>query len=218
MSFRQFLFFTAVTIPACLLLILFLDQPLALFVHRYLAGGVPFFAAYTTAADNAYETSVRSRLLGLPALYVVLALGFVLGRWVLKRRWGTLFLIMLLAHIASQGSSNVLKGVVHRLRPEVLFAGGYPGTGLWAPGPHNDSFPSTHTAIYFSLFMPLVAALPRVWAPLLVLPGLIGLGRLVLGAHYLSDVLFSLWLVVAYTFLFGLLGKPRAAGDPLGPE
>jgi membrane-associated phospholipid phosphatase len=45
--------------------------------------------------------------------------------------------------------------------------------------------------------------------PLLVLPGFVALGRLVLGVHYLSDVWFSVWLVAAFTFLFGLLARPR---------
>ena len=213
MTLRQFLLFTAVSLPACLLLILFLDQPLALFFRHYLGWGTPFFAAYTTAADAAYQAAVKTHILGLPALYVSLLAGFVLGRWVLKRGWGTLFLVVLLTHLASQGCSNVLKGMVHRLRPEVLFGRGYVGTGLWQMGAHNDSFPSTHTAIYFSLFLPLAVAFPRWRVPLLVLPGLIGIGRLVLGMHYPSDVWFSLWLVVAFTFLFGLLTRPRALNE-----
>ncbi|MDO7852238.1 phosphatase PAP2 family protein [Hymenobacter convexus] len=209
MTLRQFLLFTALTLPACALLILFLDQPITLFVHRHTGWAEPLFSAYTAAADTAYEAAVSTHMLKLPVLYLALLVLFVLGRWVLKRRWGTLALIVLLTHIASQGTSNVLKGTVHRLRPEVLFSGGYPGTGLWATGPHNDSFPSTHTAIYFSLFWPLALAFPRWRVPLLVLPGLIMLGRLVMGAHYPSDVWFSAWLVVAYTFLFSLLDRPR---------
>ena len=214
MTLRQFLLFTAVSLPACVLLILFIDRPLALFIHGHSAGLVPFFAAYTTAADTVWEASMSTHVLGLPVLFVGLMVGFILGRWVLRQRWGTLLLIVLLTHIASQGTSNVLKGVVHRLRPEVLFGNGYSGLGLWATGPHNDSFPSTHTAIYFSLFMPLALAFPRWRWPLLVLPGLIGVGRLVLGHHYLSDVWFSLWLVVAFSGLFGLLGRPRRAPAP----
>ena len=213
MTFRSFLYFTALTLAGCTLLICFFDQPLARAAHGYLAGAQPFFAGYTSAADAAYEAAVHTRVGPLPALYAGLMGGFVLGRWVLRRRWGTLFLIVLLTHIASQGSSNVLKGVVHRLRPEVLLGAGYAGLGLGREGPHNDSFPSTHTAIYFSLFWPLAVAFPRWRGPLLVLPGLIALGRLVLGAHYLSDVWFSLWLVVAFTFLFGLLARPRAGDE-----
>jgi membrane-associated phospholipid phosphatase len=54
----------------------------------------------------------------------------------------------------------------------------------------------------------LAVAFPRYRGPLLALPVLIGLGRLVLGAHYLADVWFSVWLVAAFTCLFGqLLGR-----------
>ena len=207
---RPLLYFTAVTLVSCALLILFIDQPLTRFIHQHTAWAKPFFAAYTTALDDAYNAAVDTHLAGLPVLYVALILAYVLGRRVLryqgrKRRGATLFLIILFTHIASRGSSNVLKGVVHRFRPEVLLSTGYKGTGLLATGPHNDSFPSTHTAIYLSLFWPLAVAFPRYRVPLLVLPGLIMVGRLVLGMHYVSDVWFSAWQAVMWTALFTLL-------------
>ena len=202
---RPFLYFTAGTLAACTLLILFLDQPIARFIHAHTAGAIPFFQTYTVAADAGYEAATRTRVLGLPLLYVALALAYVLGRWGLKRRGATVWLITLLTHIAAHGSSNVLKGVVHRLRPEVLFDTGYAGLGLWATGPHNDSFPSSHTTVFLSLFWPLALAFPRWRLPLLVLPGLILVGRWVLGAHYVSDVWFSAWLVVAWAMLFSWL-------------
>ena len=207
---RQFLFFTAVSLPACALFILFLDQPLALFIHQHFTWAAPFFATLTTTADTVHK-ALMTHVLGLPIIFLGLGLAFAIGRYGLKRRGATIFLILLLTHEFSMVLANVLKGVVHRLRPEVQFGAGYSGSGLWQAGPHNDSFPSSHTATYFSLFLPLAVAFPRWRGPLLVLPGLIGIGRLVLGAHYLSDVWFSLWLVVALTFLFGLLGRPRPA-------
>ena len=209
MTLRQFLYFTALTLPACALLILFLDHPLARFIHGHFGGAAPFFAALTAAADAAHE-ALMTHVLGLPVIFLALGLAFAIGRYALKRRVATLFLILLLTHEFSMVLANVMKGSVHRLRPEVQFGTGYVGTGLWASGPHNDSFPSSHTAIYFSLFWPLALAFPRFRVPLLVLPGLIALGRLVLSMHYLSDVWFSLWLVVALTFLFGLLDRSRA--------
>ena len=213
MTLRQFLVFTALTLPACALLILFFDQPLARFIHGHFGGAAPFFAALTATADKVHD-ALMTHVAGLPIIFLALGLAFAIGRYALKRRGATIFLILLLTHEFSMVLANVLKGTVHRLRPEVLFGTGYAGTGLWATGPHNDSFPSTHTATYFSLFWPLAVAFPKYRGPLLVLPGLIALGRLVLGAHYLSDVWFSLWLVVALTFLFGLLDRPRrlAAG------
>jgi membrane-associated phospholipid phosphatase len=211
MPLRQFLLFTAVSLPACVLLVLFLDQPLAGFIHGHFTWSAPFFAALTAAADHTHD-ALMAHLLGLPVIFLALGLAFAVGRYALKRRGATLFLVLLLTHEFSMVLARVLKGAVHRLRPEVQFGTGYAGTGLWATGPHNDSFPSYHTAVYFSLFWPLALAFPRFRVPLLVLPSLIGLGRLVLGAHYLSDVWFSLWLVAALTFLFGRLERPR-----LGP-
>ena len=210
MTLRQFLLFTALTLPACALLILFLDQPLAGFVHGHFTWSAPFFAALTATADRAHD-ALMTHVLGLPVIFLALGLAFAIGRYGLKRRGATLFLVLLLTHEFSMVLANVLKGAVHRLRPEVQFGAGYTGAGLWAEGPHNDSFPSYHTAVYFSLFWPVAVAFPKYRGPLLVLPGLIGLGRLVLGAHYLSDVWFSVWLVVALTFLFGRLDKPKGA-------
>ena len=208
MTLRQFLYFTALTLPACALLILFLDHPLAQFIHGHFGGAAPFFSALTAAADAAHE-ALMTHVLGLPVIFLVLGLAFAIGRYALKRRGATLFLILLLTHEFSVVLANALKGSVHRLRPEVQFGADYVGTGLWASGPHNDSFPSSHTATYFSLCWPLALAFPRWRVPLLVLPGLVALGRLVLGMHYLSDVWFSLWLVVALTFLFSQLDRPR---------
>ncbi|GAA4052184.1 phosphatase PAP2 family protein [Hymenobacter glaciei] len=208
MTLRQFLLFTAISLPACALLILFLDQPLAGFIHGHFTWATPFFAALTATADRIHE-ALMTHLLGLPIIFLALGLAFAIGRYALKRRGATLFLVLLLTHEFSMVLANVLKGAVHRLRPEVQFGAGYTGTGLWAETPHNDSFPSYHTAVYFSLFWPLAVAFPKYRVPLLVLPAFIALGRLVLGAHYLSDVWFSLWLVVALTFLFGRLDKPR---------
>ena len=210
MTLRQFLVFTALTLPACALLILFFDQPLARFIHGHFSGAAPFFAALTATADRAHD-ALMTHVLGLPVIFLALGLAFAIGRYGLKRRGATLFLVLLLTHEFSMVLANVLKGAVHRLRPEVQFGAGYTGSGLWAEGPHNDSFPSYHTAVYFSLFWPVAVAFPKYRGPLLVLPGLIGLGRLVLGAHYLSDVWFSVWLVVALTFLFGRLDKPKGA-------
>ena len=208
MTLRQFLYFTALTLPACALLILFLVHPLARFIHGPFGGAAPFFAALTAAADAAHE-ALMTHVLGLPVIFLVLGLAVAIGRYALKQRGAALFLILLLTHEFSMVLANVLKGSVHRLRPEVQFGTGYVGTGLWANGPHNDSFPSSHTATYFSLCWPLALAFPRWRVPLLVLPGLVALGRLVLGMHYLSDVWFSLWLVVALTFLFSQLDRPR---------
>jgi len=192
---HPFVAFTALTVPACLALILWLDKPLALWAHRYAAGAVPFFASFTNAVDRAYEAT---NVGGQPTLFGALGLAYLLGRWGLRRRWATVLLITLLTHLASVISAGVLKIAVHRPRPGALFTPGYA---------ESFSFPSSHTAIYWSLFLPLALAFPRWRWPLLAVPVLIALGRLVLGAHYLSDVWAAIWLVAAWATLFGLLRR-----------
>ena len=213
LTLRQFLRLTAVLLPACLLLILWLDQPLALLLHRHCAGIQPFFATLTSTADSAHDASMVHEM-GIPAIFLLLALGYVVSRWVLRSPVAAVFLVLLLTHELSMVAAKVLKGVLLRLRPQALFAGSYSGLGFGHDGPHTGSFPSTHTAIYFSLLLPLAVAFPRYRLPLLALPVLIGLGRLVLDMHYLSDVLFSVWLVVLFTFLAGQLTQLPAIAGP----
>jgi len=213
LGLHPFLAFSALTLPALLLLIFFFDQPIAWYFHAHGGWAASFFGALTRGADTGHE-ALMSRVAGVPFIFWALGLAYVVGRWVLQRRSATLFLVLLLTHECSMVLARVLKGAVHRLRPEVLFGSGYEGSGLWASGPHNDSFPSYHTAVYWSQFLPLAAAFPWLRVPLLIFPVLVGLGRLVLGAHYLSDVWASVWLVALCTTVFRQLFKTHLAVVP----
>lgn len=197
---RPLLAFTALTILACAVLVCCLDRPLALLLHRYAAGAVPFFAMGTAAIDTAYDAAMCN-FWHLPVLWWALVLGYVAGRWLLRQRRATVLLVALLTHLSSEVSANVLKVLAHRERPAFI-AGHDLGGSFHSAGPHWDSFPSSHTAIYWSLFWPLAVAFPRWRLPLLVVPVFIALGRLVLSAHYLSDVWAATWLAVAWAALW----------------
>jgi membrane-associated phospholipid phosphatase len=210
---RQFLLLTSLLLPACALLIPCLDQPLAWWLHAHTAAARPFFATLTSTADQLHDASMVHGA-GIPLLFLLLGLGYVVCRWVLRSPAAGLFLVLLLTHELSMVAAKVLKGVLLRLRPAALFAGTYSDLGFGYDAPNTGSFPSTHTAVYFSLLLPLAVALPRWRLPLLAFPVLIGLGRLVLDMHYLSDVLFSVWLAVLFTFLSGRLVQVQAVGGP----
>ncbi|RYU82155.1 phosphatase PAP2 family protein [Hymenobacter persicinus] len=213
LTLRQFLLLTSLLLPACALLIPFFDQPLAWWVHRHAAAARPFFATLTSTADALHHASMVHGA-GIPLIFLLLGLGYVGCRWALRSPGAGLFLVLLLTHELSMVAAKVLKGVLLRLRPAALFAGSYSDLGFGYHAPDTGSFPSTHTAVYFSLLLPLAVALPRWRLPLLALPVLIGVGRLVLDMHYLSDVLFSVWLTVLFTFLSGQLVQVRAVGGP----
>ncbi|HYG47833.1 MAG TPA: phosphatase PAP2 family protein [Allosphingosinicella sp.] len=72
-----------------------------------------------------------------------------------------------------------------RLRPFQALA---EGSDRWFMGPDYGSFPSGHAAFYAGLFLPLALLFPRRAAPLLAVPLLVGMQRIVSHDHYASDV------------------------------
>ena len=84
--------------------------------------------------------------------------------------------------------SVVLKNVVARVRPYEVVQG---LTSLI--GAQKDySFPSGHTAGSFAAAVVMFKMLPKkIGVPAVVLAFLIGLSRLYVGVHYLSDVIFG---------------------------
>ena len=63
------------------------------------------------------------------------------------------------------------------------------------------AFPSGHTASSTAFFVALFLARKKIGAPLLLIPILIAISRLIVGAHYLSDVTFAAVLGVICALL-----------------
>jgi lipid A 4'-phosphatase len=95
---------------------------------------------------------------------------------------------------------DLLKPVFGRARPKLLFSDHLFGfTGL---GAHADrwSFPSGHTITAASLAASLFLVYPRLWPLYAVAALLIAASRIVIDAHYLSDVVAGAFLGVAVTW------------------
>ncbi|HEV3218828.1 MAG TPA: phosphatase PAP2 family protein [Candidatus Acidoferrales bacterium] len=89
----------------------------------------------------------------------------------------------------------LLKRIIHRPRPCEI----EPHCWSQATPPDKFSFPSGHTITAFAITIALGTCYPAFQFPLLVVAASIGLSRIVLGMHYLSDV-------IAGTFLGSTLG------------
>jgi undecaprenyl-diphosphatase len=129
-------------------------------------------------------------ILSLLGSEVVWALGGVLlVAFILQRRWGAGGMLVLVT-AGAQVLNDILKGVFHRSRPEA-----------WASGilaVQQFSFPSGHAMISAAFYSylayvswQLIRGSLRVVlvVGLSVLVILIGVSRIYLGAHYLSDVI-----------------------------
>ena len=109
-------------------------------------------------------------------------------------------LVVLLSFSAAALTGSLLKELLGRARPIAKLAGQLNA----ADGHGSPSFPSGHAAKSLALALPLVLMVPAgsvvvrlVKLALLHVAGLVCYSRIVLGAHYLSDVLAGAALALA---------------------
>ena len=84
---------------------------------------------------------------------------------------------------------DILKWITGRYRPIELFNHGCFGFTYFSTGYELTSFPSGHAQTAFTLATALTILFPRYGIPLFVIAGAVAISRLVLTAHYLSDVI-----------------------------
>lgn len=141
------------------------------------------------------------------------AVGWRRGDRRLIRRglWGAA--TVALAGLATQ----VVKNLACRARPSAPGAGGFLTGFPCFPASHGvASFPSGHATTAFAAAVLLGIWYPRWRWPLLTAAGLVGLSRVVLGAHFPSDVLGGALLGAAAALLGWGWIERREAGSVRG--
>jgi membrane-associated phospholipid phosphatase len=140
------------------------------------------------------------------------AVGLVLLGLAWRRRseeWTRIFIAMLLAMMLAGVAGTVIKRTVPRARPSVHADTRWGGPRFSSK---YHSFPSGHVGASTAFFGVLLIARRRIGLACLPIPILIGLSRMYIGAHYLSDVVcaavlgFSCAVVVAH-FVFLQIGN-----------
>lgn len=195
MTNKTFGYLTITFLSVCLVCILFVDQPLAFFIGNRLQTIQPFFSQMTHYAEIASGFSVSKYL---PGFVLLLVGGIVLA---IDRRIerAKLFFFVALTFMMSRFAAGLLKNVFERTRPFDLLETGQFGQTFFIDG--GSSFPSGHAAHFWGLFLPLIFLFPKYRVPLLTVPVIIGLARIIVGDHYLSDVLASVYIALFFTFI-----------------
>jgi membrane-associated phospholipid phosphatase len=115
------------------------------------------------------------------------------------------------AALAAWAVTMLLKVVFARYRPALLFDDGLYGFGFFKAGYWFNSFPSGHAATAFGFLVALALARPRWRVPCVTGAVLLGLSRVLINAHFLSDVLAGALLGATAAVLFARLFIPREA-------
>ena len=157
-----------------------------------------FFADHAVAAWMAAHSPVSlrrfmevvSRVGDWPA-HVVLGVILVTIAWFSgSKRWARIFVAMLIACALAGVVARAGKIAIGRPRPSVYSEQTWNGPSLRAK---FNAFPSGHTASSTAFFVTILfAAGWRIATPFLLIPLLIALSRMIVAAHYLSDVVGGL--------------------------
>jgi hypothetical protein len=96
----------------------------------------------------------------------------------------------LFAAVALSGLiTDLIKPLAGRLRPKLLYEAGLYGFEPFRIGYEYNSLPSGHATTVFALAAALSLLFPRWRLPLFGFAVVVGLSRIIVGAHYPSDVL-----------------------------
>ncbi len=196
--------------------IIWIDRPLADFFHAHSEAVKPFFAA------------VERFGIGWPYL-VLSGLAFAGLRWggswqplrsrAVAMREAAIIPGFLFAAIAASGLVvDLLKIVVGRARPKLLFATGTYDFSWFGLRADDWSFPSGHAATAAALMTALWCLWPRPLLLYIVGAALVAASRVVTGAHYLSDVVAGATIAVLVTRAVALWLLPRRRAARPEPE
>src|SRR5256885_2398433 len=153
-----------------------------------------------------------SRVGDWPAHMIAGAIGFAIAFVMGSKAWMRIFLAMLVALALAGVTTRAIKIATGRARPSVKTEARWNGPQLSSK---YHAFPSGHTASSSAFFVALFLARKKIGGPLLLIPILIALSRMIVGAHYLSDVTVAAILGVVCALLaahwLGTIRSPKSA-------
>ncbi len=112
-------------------------------------------------------------------------------------------------HLGSRLVTNWIKDGTARFRPFQVIKKGLDGSFGWEGG---VAFPSGHVTLFASLAIPILYVFPktRVAAiPMLLVVAYVAVARIAVNAHWISDTLGSISLVLLMTWVACLVTRPH---------
>lgn len=137
-------------------------------------------------------------------LSVLLVHSVMTDDFVLSKHIVYILLICLLIGLICNG----IKIILARARPIEYFENGLYGFQFFRFGHHFASFPSGHTMMIVAAFYSIGKIRPKLLLPLMFCALLIGFSRVIVGAHYFSDIVAGMYFSVCLVELCDGYLKP----------
>lgn len=182
-------------------LVVWADIPIAVFFHDHRdTTWVAFFAAITDFANGVIWYSVA--LVGIVAAALRHSNKAKVPNPARLRQEIRAWLFMAVSMASSGILINVMKFSIGRQRPKFLFNEGSADFHPFELRIADSSFPSGHTQSIWTAMLALSFIFPGMRPLFLVVAATIALSRIVVGAHYLADVVMSIFIAFATVLLW----------------
>jgi membrane-associated phospholipid phosphatase len=138
---------------------------------------------------------------GITRWYLIAsALFFLIFKFIYKNKlYSSQFLFMFSSLSVCGLILLLIKWIAGRHRPIDLFNNGFFGFDYFGVGYELTSFPSGHAQTAFTLATVITVLFPRWGIPAFIAASLIGISRIVLTSHYLSDVFAGAGVGILFT-------------------
>jgi membrane-associated phospholipid phosphatase len=196
---------TLILLSFCALLYIYADQSVA-------------YAAKGLQGSLIYSVSLAISLVGQPKLWLVLTgigLVVIVASYLKNRRWLPGLACFCLSNLLAASLGNILKYLLGRYRPQMLFDHQLYGFHFFANSDNLFSCPSGHTFATFASMTVFAYLYPRYRWLFWGFAVLVGLSRIVVTRHYPSDVLFGAYIGILSAYLSWITIKPGARSQQL---
>lgn len=187
------------TTVVVIMLMAWADKSIALTFNAYRnTEWAYFFAAITDGANGVIWYSIA--ILGIGTAYLRQNISAANTANLVKAVRAWLFMIVTMA--TSGIFINVIKFSVGRERPKFLFRDGNTDFHPFSLRLADCAFPSGHTQSIWTAMLCLSLLFPKGRVLFISIAVLISASRFIIGAHYLSDVIASIYIAVVFTLLW----------------
>jgi membrane-associated phospholipid phosphatase len=184
-----------------------IDLPIAIYCKHDLPPTIKQLAEYISDSGN--------------LLLVALVIAALIGKYRFKSdRLLRMFLFPAICSLLAGLVANILKPIFGRWRPKAYFEmdGAYGFEPFSGMGYIHASFPSGHSLSIMGMMAGFAICFPKWRIPCFLFAGIIGLSRVLLKAHYVSDVLGGLALGYIFAHCLQRLLVKRNVGLMTCPQ